>query len=386
MMDSKTQDGLLALDQPFLKIPIEQMNKCFRGAHKLVEKEVQLLTTTINDLVTKSSNMQVPDVVKSLDTLAQRMKALKKKLEDVQAEEARYLKNFELRKQHLDLLKDITDLDSIAYDKWNKTRLDRLLVDYMLREGYYTTASLLAQDTGIMDLVDIELFSQSRKIEESLQKGTCTECLQWCADNKSRLKKLNSTLEFNLRLQEYIELVRNRKIPEAIAYARKYFTQWTDTHLKEIKQAMGLLAFPSANTRCEPYRQLYNSSRWQMLIDQFYKDNYLLYSIPSQPFLTVTLQAGLSALKSHNCYEPDNKNPNCPVCNEYMGELARKLPFSHHIHSALVCRITGEPMDAHNPPMVLPNHYVYSESALLQMAKQQNGIVHCPRTDRKSVV
>ena len=60
-------------------------------------------------------------------------------------------------------------------------------------------------------------------------------------------------MEFNLRLQEYIELVRARKLADAILYARKHLTPWSETHLKEIQRAMGLMAFTPDST-CENYR------------------------------------------------------------------------------------------------------------------------------------
>lgn len=41
-------------------------------------------------------------------------------------------------------------------------------------------------------------------------------------------------------------------------------------------------------------------------------------------------------------------------------KLASPLPFSKQHHSKLVCFITKELMDTENPPMVLPNGYVYS--------------------------
>jgi hypothetical protein len=44
-----------------------------------------------------------------------------------------------------------------------------------------------------------------------------------------------------------------------------------------------------------------------------------------------------------------------------MRQLAEKLPFSHHITSCIVCRISGAIMDENNPPMVLPNGHVYSQ-------------------------
>ena len=41
-------------------------------------------------------------------------------------------------------------------------------------------------------------------------------------------------------------------------------------------------------------------------------------------------------------------------------KLAEPLPFSKQHHSKLVCHITKELMDTENPPLVLPNGYVYS--------------------------
>jgi macrophage erythroblast attacher len=60
-------------------------------------------------------------------------------------------------------------------------------------------------------------------------------------------------LEFNLRLQEHIELARANRGLEAIAYAQKYLTPWKATEYKRIGQAMGLLAYKS-DTQCQPYK------------------------------------------------------------------------------------------------------------------------------------
>lgn len=64
---------------------------------------------------------------------------------------------------------------------------------------------------------------------------------------------VQSTLEFNLRLQEYIELARAGKGMEAIAYAQKYLSPWQPTEFKRIQQAMTLLVF-SSDTECQPYK------------------------------------------------------------------------------------------------------------------------------------
>lgn len=84
-------------------------------------------------------------------------------------------------------------------------------------------------------------------------------------------------MEFNLRVQEFIELCRANKKEEAIDYSKKHFKTYLDTSKKDslqgsirrhdsIKlktrsdpllaqflQMMGTLAFPP-NTTCPPYK------------------------------------------------------------------------------------------------------------------------------------
>jgi len=119
-------------------------------------------------------------------------------------------------------------------------------------------------------LVDIELFMDIRRIEEALTQRSCTEALAWCSENKVALRKMKvsplsvnqrilsidanqSALEFELRLQEYIELSRARKAQEAIAYSKRYLVPWQETHMGQIWAASALLAFPP-NTTCAPYK------------------------------------------------------------------------------------------------------------------------------------
>lgn len=100
--------------------------------------------------------------------------------------------------------------------------------------------------------------------------------------------------------------------------------------------------------------------------------------------MNTTLQAGLSTLKTLYCYKADYQRPQlCPVCQENMQKLAKKLPSTDPMVSSLICRISGEVMDEDNPPMALPNGQVYSKKALTQMAEMNNGIVVCKVTGKE---
>jgi len=68
-----------------------------------------------------------------------------------------------------------------------------------------------------------DVFLVSREVEASLAEHDTSKCLAWCHDNKSKLRKLKSTMEFNLRIQEFIELVRADRRIDAVRYPSLYF-------------------------------------------------------------------------------------------------------------------------------------------------------------------
>lgn len=69
-------------------------------------------------------------------------------------------------------------------------------------------AARLAQETDSKSLCDMHIFADVRDVIQSLKQHDCSAALAWCAENRSRLKKIKSSLEFKLRLQEFLELVR----------------------------------------------------------------------------------------------------------------------------------------------------------------------------------
>ena len=152
-----------------------------------------------------------------------------------------------------------------AVTQWKKKRLDRMLVDHFLRSGYYDSAINLALHSQIENLTNIDLFLVSRQVEDSLKSRETYRCLNWCHDNKSKLRKIKSSLELKLRQQEFIEFVRKDKRLEAVKHARKYFSNLEDGQHMDLQRVMGLLAF-LADTQVDPYKSMFDESRWDQLI------------------------------------------------------------------------------------------------------------------------
>jgi len=323
------------------------------------------------------------EACQTVGTLKKRLTSLKRKLEEMNAEEEKQVQRCKARLDHLGLVSvpEEQRAESLLI-QWSEARVDRVIIDYMFRQGYYESAISLSREAGAMEFADADVFLRARRVIEDLRQKSCREALEWCSENKSRLRKIKSTLEFALRTQEFIELVRKEKFIEAIAYARKHFSSAAkdEQSLRLMQQAMATLAFRK-DTQCSPYKELFDENSWQRLEEQFRLDNYLLHGMPPHPLIYITLQAGLSALKTQLCYIEEKKATECPVCDASFGQLAQALPFSQHFKSCIICSITGQQMDEHeHAPLVLPNGFVYSKKALEDMARQHSGQIVCPRT------
>nr|GME11707.1 protein MAEA homolog [Ipomoea batatas] len=360
----------LKLEHQFLRVPFEHYKKTIRSNHRIVEKEISAVISGVGDAT--DSDLSGDEAAQRLNSLVSRLQGLKRKLEESGRMENLQAQRCRARLDHLESM-DVENLSD-----WNRTRLKRILVDYMLRMSYYDTATKFAESSNIEDLVDIDVFLEAKKVIDALHNKVVAPALAWCVDNKSRLKKSKSKFEFQLRLQEFIEMVRAENMMRAITYARKYLAPWGSTHMKELQRVMATLAFRS-NTECAIYKVLFDAKQWDYLVDQFKQEFCKLYGMTLEPLLNIYLQAGLSALKTPLCYEDDCTKED-PLSQESFRKLAQPLPYSKQHHSKLVCYITKELMDTENPPLVLPNGYVYSTKALEEMAKKNDGRITCPRT------
>lgn len=367
------------LEHPTLKVPYEILNKKFRTAQKNIDREVQRIQSATSELEKcLQRSATIADITQALEGMTEKLMLMKRKAEESIHDEIEAAKTC---KRRLDHLTETESLVPAVTNAWKKKRLDRMLVEYFLRTGYYNTAIRLANYSGIEDLTNIDLFMVSRDVEKALAEKDTSKCLAWCYENKSKLRKMKSTLEFSLRQQEFIELIQSNNRLEAVKHSRKHFVNLEDGQYLDVQRCMGLLAFP-LDTEVGPYKELLDPGRWNHLILQFRRENFKLYQLSQDSVFSVTLQAGLSALKTPQCYQEHGleKNPACPVCSKHLNLLAQKLPFAHCAQSRLICAMSGQPLNENNPPMMLPNGYVYGLSALTSMATANGGKVTCPRT------
>lgn len=179
-----------AQDQPLLRLPHELARKNFKIAQRNVEREQGSILSTLKTTANASlSGQAAAPTLASLDTMISRMQGLKRKLQSLHEDEKAIQRHSRRRIQHLQALYEIPSLADVKYDDWSRVRLNRLLVDYLLRSGYGESARALAQEKGIEDLVDLDVFVQCHLVERSLRNRRTQECLAWCMEHKPMMRK-----------------------------------------------------------------------------------------------------------------------------------------------------------------------------------------------------
>ncbi|KAH7726655.1 erythroblast macrophage protein EMP [Aphelenchoides avenae] len=363
-----------ALEYSQLKVPYELLNKKFRAAQKTIDQHNFYFKKNVASLeaVTKDGSEPIP-VAPSMKQVVARLTQFQEDVERGMEEEIEAAKALLLR---ADYLKQWNSTDPSIQEAFRNQRLNRFIVEHLLRCGYFETAQKLAEHSGAEQFSNKYVFHVAKQVEESLKRHDLSICLNWLVDNRSKLHRLNSTFETEVKVQQCIELIRLGKKSEAVSFIRLNFSglpanRWQGTLL----QLMGLLAF-GADTQLPSYKRLLGDERWDELIELFRQENAKIFQISAQSAFSACLQAGISAHKTPYCKKhPGSK---CVICDN-LYDIAEGLPYAHVSNSRLICSASGEPLNEANQPMMLPNGRVYGEKSLRKLTKDKE--IKCPRTN-----
>ncbi|TDH65549.1 hypothetical protein CCR75_004036 [Bremia lactucae] len=442
----------MELSYPLVRVPFENASRNFRLYHKQLSRELLQITAQIEALGNSAvHNIDVEAATDKLAELAKNLRDLKQKAKDGALKQAFDLQSCATRTRYLKTLKDSETLFTSSFSSFQTPSMtDRLIADFLLSQGCLDTAKLIENTREISHLVDHDLHAECQAVLKDLENFHTDQAMTWCSQNGSRLRRLQSPLEFSLRLQTFIELVRAHKPLDAIQHARAYLTPLAimqpdnstlrDAAIHEVQSAMATLAFASPQTcGIKAYEQLFAMDRWAALAQMFRQTFRDVYGMHQMPSLSIVLYAGLSTLKTRACQvtrdaianagsatrgkrqrrdseqgrdndaeesrhqcddEPDKSSPDdvidaaaskkrkchdveifvslCPGCSDVGSQLCAGLPFAYHPHSRLVCRVTRQVMDEHNPPFMLPNGRVYSKQGIeLLKQRSSDGMIQC---------
>lgn len=222
-------------------MPFESLRKAAKERKSVVDDTTRLVSslTSLADF-SEDADLTPEKASEQLDAVISKLNSLKRKLEDVSLLEKTNAEKFQAR------MKCLVEQGEPMEDhvvEWNSQRMDRLLIDYFLRNGYRNTAEKLIELDGAEEYVDAQIFRSAYNVIDGLKRRSCIEALAWCVENRSRLKRIKSKLEFKLHVQVFIELVRKDSMFDAIAYAREHLAPWANQYLPEFQKAIATIAF-----------------------------------------------------------------------------------------------------------------------------------------------
>lgn len=257
-----------SVDAPLLRVPFEGLKRAAKERKAAVDeleaalaefsRGAQALAGASQAAAPGGGSAAAADeaATAALEALRARLGGLKRKLGEVGAAEAGDAARVAARLAHV---RSLGPLRREAALEWSKPRLARLTADHLARAGCLQTAgALAAAEPSLGPLLDLHLFAGAAPIAAALRARDCGPALAWCAEHGARLRRLRSRLEFDLRLQEFLELARSGQRAAAVAHARSTLSPWAGAHLPDLQRVMAALLL-GPHTRVPAYAPLFLS-------------------------------------------------------------------------------------------------------------------------------
>jgi hypothetical protein len=136
----------------------------------------------------------------------------------------------------------------------SKHDLDRLVMDYLVIEGYKSAAEEFCQEAGLDPSMDLQSIETRLEIRDSLRRGDIESAIIQVNELNPEILDTNRGLYFHLQQQRLIELIRHGRIPDALRFAQEELAprgEESPEFLSELERTMALLAFGTLPT-CPP--------------------------------------------------------------------------------------------------------------------------------------
>jgi len=168
--------------------------------------------------------------------------------------------------------------DDISRDDWMErlhslhiTRADmnKLIMNYLVTEGFKEAAEKFRVESGIQPSVDLDTLDDRIKIREAIQDGHIQRAISLVNDIHPELLDNNRYLYFHLQQQHLIELIREQRVEEALAYAQSHLAEQGEENpeiLSELERVLALLAFEDPDN--SPFGELLHQSQRQKVASE----------------------------------------------------------------------------------------------------------------------
>lgn len=345
LFNEPSTDFHLQLNEQLFQIPYELLRKNSKLIQKIIDKEAQGLNNDfqeMNAMLVKNELEQDKVALVKLGEIIKSVDSFEKKLDKRMNEDLQLLNRIKARItffQNLEDAKTLRDHSKLA--QWYQDYTNLLIGDYLIRNSRVRAIELgearsgedeneddKSWNPGVMflkqqhleQLLDYDILLAANRISKSLtEEHNLSPLIAWIGENQSFLKKNCSILEFEVRLQEYVEYLKNGQFKNAIECFQCFLLQFMETNFADLKLASGLLVFIKSCEKPSPPTSDGIIDPQIIAGDEFAKDGNLVLKSKAD-------------VHQHFFHRTAFKSPNTPVSSNVfkLNNLTKNLEFARY--------------------------------------------------------
>ncbi|KAF9372148.1 hypothetical protein CPB97_001425 [Podila verticillata] len=189
---------------------------------------------------------------------------------------------------------------TISRDEWSaklaevqvdREDLNKLIMNYLIIEGYKDAAEKFSHESGAKPPVNLESIQDRMIVRTAIQRGNIEEAIERVNDLNPEILDTNPKLFFHLQQQRLIEYIREGRIMEALEFAQEELAPRGEENpefLAELEKTMSLLAFEL--TGPSPVSDLLTPAQRQKLASELNSALLLSQSQEKDPKLPALLK------------------------------------------------------------------------------------------------
>nr|XP_002127838.1 glucose-induced degradation protein 8 homolog [Ciona intestinalis] len=124
--------------------------------------------------------------------------------------------------------------------------MNRLVMDYLVTEGFKEAAEKFEEETGIPSGADLTALDARIRVRDAILAGSIELAVSMINEMHPELLDNNRILLFYLQLQHLIELIRAEKMEDALEFAQTQLSERGEDSpecLSDMERALALLVF-----------------------------------------------------------------------------------------------------------------------------------------------
>lgn len=148
--------------------------------------------------------------------------------------------------------------------------LNRLIMDYLVQEGFKEAAEKFQEESGVESGVDLSTLDNRILIREAINQGRVEDSISLVNQLHPELLDSDRYLYFHLQQLHLIELIRDGKIEEALRFAQNKIAEAGEGAnpdiLNELERTLALLAFEKPEN--SPFADLLEQTHRQKIASE----------------------------------------------------------------------------------------------------------------------